>query len=308
MACADASVVRTWLIRATLHMVPAGDVRWMVSLLGPMLVAKYRRRRAQLGLDEALCARAMRAIPQILTGRTLTRASLVQALARRGVDLPPGQAHPHLLMYAAGSGLLCRAADDGAEPTYALLDEWIAPAPAVPAQPAVELARRYFAAFAPASAADFAAWSGLPSRTAAESVSALGEELNPVRLTTPGSAPMRAPLLEPDDGIEPAEAGIWRLLGAFDTYLVGYRSRELYLDPRFARRINAGGGWVHPAVVRDGRIVGRWRLHPSGTVAAELFDEAPRAAEDALAAEAADIGRFLDRPVRLEISAAADAP
>ena len=38
-----------------------------------------------------------------------------------------------------------------------------------------------------------------------------------------------------------------RLLPAFDTYLLGYRSRATYLAERYARRIYAGGGWLHPA-------------------------------------------------------------
>ena len=34
-AIADGSVVRTWLLRGTLHFAAAQDVRWMLALLGP---------------------------------------------------------------------------------------------------------------------------------------------------------------------------------------------------------------------------------------------------------------------------------
>src|SRR5260370_31575814 len=47
----ERSVVRTWAMRGTLHMVPAEDVGWMVALLGPIFAAAGRRRRLQLGLD-----------------------------------------------------------------------------------------------------------------------------------------------------------------------------------------------------------------------------------------------------------------
>src|SRR5688572_27525982 len=36
-------VVRTWLMRGTLHLVPALDVRWLVELYRPVLLAAGRR-------------------------------------------------------------------------------------------------------------------------------------------------------------------------------------------------------------------------------------------------------------------------
>src|SRR5260370_10185877 len=78
----ERSVVRTWAMRGTLHMVPAEDVGWMVALLGPIFAAADRRRRLQLGLDDEPCARALPALRAILRGsRALTRAEPVQLLA-----------------------------------------------------------------------------------------------------------------------------------------------------------------------------------------------------------------------------------
>src|SRR2546425_8146202 len=39
------SIVRTWAMRGTLHMLAARDVHWLVMLLGPCFTAKYRRAR-----------------------------------------------------------------------------------------------------------------------------------------------------------------------------------------------------------------------------------------------------------------------
>ncbi|MGH9278973.1 MAG: winged helix DNA-binding domain-containing protein [Acidimicrobiales bacterium] len=269
----EGTVVRTWLMRGTLHLVPAEDVRWLVALFGPLLVRRDRRRRLQLGLDDDLCERALAALPDVLAGGPLTRAELVHGL---GLTLT-GQAPAHLMAFAAASGVICRGPERGAEATYVLLDRWVPAGVAVDGG-AVELARRYFASFAPATADDFVAWSGLPAGPARAAAEASGE---PVPVTVEG---------------EPA----WRLLPAFDSYLVGYRSRAPALDPQYAARINAGGGWVHPAVVRNGRIVGTWRLRDK-TVAVELFGTRPRGARAALEEEAADVGRFLGLEARLTI-------
>jgi hypothetical protein len=56
------AVVRTWLMRGTLHAVPALDVRWMTGLLGQRVADSQRGRRQQLGLDDETCARALPAV------------------------------------------------------------------------------------------------------------------------------------------------------------------------------------------------------------------------------------------------------
>ena len=37
-------------MRGTLHLVPAEDARWLVALLGPVGLARGRRRREQMGI------------------------------------------------------------------------------------------------------------------------------------------------------------------------------------------------------------------------------------------------------------------
>jgi hypothetical protein len=62
-----------------------------------------------------------------------------------------------------------------------------------------------------------------------------------------------------------------RLIGQFDEYLLGYRSRDLILSPKFAKRIQAGGGFVQPAVLVDGYVAG-----PGGNRCfAVAIDDAP---------------------------------
>ena len=52
---------------------------------------------------------------------------------------------------------------------------------------------------------------------------------------------------------------IVRLLPRFDIYLLGYQKRDLAVPPQYAKRINAGGGIVHPTMLVNGRIVGTWK-------------------------------------------------
>src|SRR5436190_11396437 len=54
------SIVRTWGMRGTLHILAAEDIGWLLPLLGPVFVAGDRRRREELGLSEEICVKSMR--------------------------------------------------------------------------------------------------------------------------------------------------------------------------------------------------------------------------------------------------------
>ena len=262
-ACAaGGGVTRTWAMRGTLHMVATRDVRWMAGLLGPVFARRGQRRREQLGLDVAFCERALTALAGILAGSPpLTRAELVSRLAAEGLRIDPRtQQPPHLLGYAANRGLICRGPDGpAAEPTYVLLDEWAAGAPSLGKDDALaELARRYLRGYGPASRDDFAAWSGLPAADSKRALDLIADDLMLVSADGARLFAMAGDSLEGPGGLPPL------LLGHFDPYLLGYRARGLVLDARHARRIQAGGGFVQPAVVIGGRVAGTWRLTRPG--------------------------------------------
>jgi hypothetical protein len=288
------AVVRTWLMRGTLHMVAANDARWLIALLGPGLARGGRRRREQLGLTEQLCARAVAVLRDLVGTTPLTRAEVMRGLAEHRVVIDTsGQAPAHLLAYAAASGLICRGPEQGREATYVRLDSWAPVGGPTGDAAAAELARRYLVAFGPAGVDDFTTWSGLPAGVARSAVAALGEEATPVTVDGRDAWLTGEPVTAP--------TGSWRLLPAFDSYLLGYRDRGLALDPAYSRRVNAGGGWVHPAVIRDGRVVGTWRLRQT-TAVIELFESPGKATEAALRAEVADLGRFLGTEVALSLA------
>jgi len=300
----ERTIVRTWAMRYTLHLLAAEDVGWLLGLLGPHLVRTSQRRREQLGLDERTCVRAIQALREVLAERgPLTRAEIVDELAARGVRLD-GQARPHLLGRAALDGLICLGPDRGAEPTYVLLEDWVKPGTALPREDALaELARRYLAGHGPAAVEDFASWSGLPAADARTGLEAVGEELVEVAVAgRPAWLPRsRAGRLDepstPDDLV--------RLLPAFDPYLLGYRDRSLVVAPERERDVHPGGGVIRPAVLVDGRLAGTWRTRKrSSGLLVEVSPFGPLTAEvrAALASEADDVGRFLGVPTTLRVA------
>jgi hypothetical protein len=219
----------------------------------------------------------------------------VRRLAARGTQIDAtGQAPAHLVAYAARRGLICRGTPIGLEPTYVLLEDWLGTPlePVDPDRALAELARRYLAAHGPAQAEDLAAWSGLGLRRARRGMELIAGELRRV-----SAADRPAWMLALVDPAAPAlPAAHVALLGHFDPYLLGYRSRDLVLDARFAKRIQAGGGIVKPAVLAGGCVVGTWRGQPGNgemTVVVEPFEELHADAQAGLDSERADLARFL---------------
>ena len=279
------------------------DLRWLLALLRPAR-SSGRTRRLALGLDDHLLDTALPAAVELLAAGPLTRTELADRLRAAGVRLGPGQAPAHLLGVAAREGLVCRGPERDGEPTYVRLSDWLPGAEPVEPMERDErdgalarLARRYLAGHGPAGPVDLAAWSGLPLRDARTGLGALAAagEVENVRIA--GAPAYRLP------GESSPEDRTVRLVPAFDEYLLGYRGRALALDAAYARRIQAGGGIVHPAVLVGGRIVGTWRQRRADgrlIVAVEPFRRLPRGIRAALATEAADIGRFLGVTTRLE--------
>lgn len=283
-ALRDRALVWTWAMRGTLHLVRAADAGWLIGLLGPIFAARGRPRRLALGLDDALCERAAAQLREILVAEgPLTRAALA---ARLPIDAR-GQAPAHLVAYAAQRGVICRAPPAaGREPTYVLLEDWLGAAPVPLSHDAAlaRLAQRYICGHGPAAAADLAAWSGIGLRRARRALALAAPELHE---DEPGrfAAPSRA-RTDPRPDARPEVA----LLGHFDPYLLGYASRDLVLDRRHAKRIQAGGGFIAPAVLVDGRVAGTWRVG-----ARDWLEPFEPLAEDVLAAlerERANVERY----------------
>ena len=299
----ERSLAWTWLMRGTLHVCAAEDVRWLLSLFGPLNAARDARRRSQVGLDDNACARGVRVMRAALADGPLTRQALRETLLSRGVNVSRDpQALIHLIGYAASQGVIVVVPPVGRDNRFALLEDWL-PRASVPSRDAAgaELARRYFSAFAPATVADFRTWAGVPAPMARRAVALIAGELEEVAGPEPGLLAPRGTL---DRSAAPDRRPTVRLLPRWDTYLLGYRSRDAMLDREHAELV-IGGGWFRPTICIDGHIEGGWELQRNGTrwrLEVTAFDTFSRAVTAGIRAEADAIAAFLSAPVALSAS------
>ncbi|MQA26199.1 MAG: winged helix DNA-binding domain-containing protein [Micromonosporaceae bacterium] len=286
----ESAVVRGWFMRGTLHAVPAADAMWLTALFGPISLAASRRRHAELGLDEDLCARAEeRMMAALAEEGPLTRAELTARLVAVGVP-ERGQAPFHLIRRAALRGLICHGAFRDGEAAFVPLSDRVgAEDPGwSPEEAAAELARRYLRAYAPATVIDFGTWSGLPMPLARRAWKALSDTVE-IDVVGQACALPESRLLELDE--EQPEADV-RLVPAYDNYLVGYRTRALSVAEPYEKEVWPGGGQIRATVLIDGLAAGTWGRR-GRSVDVRPFKQFSDAVAAGAAAEQADIARFL---------------
>jgi hypothetical protein len=297
------ALVRTWVMRGTLHLVTTSDVRWLVPLLAPLMINGDRKRMLGLGWNEERTARGLQLLEEALARHgALIRSEIKLLLKTNGLPWE-GQAPIHLMFRAAWEGILIQGADRGKQPAFVSCSAWTGGLRPQPREAALaELARRYLQAYAPAAPGDLAAWSGLRIGEARQVFRMIEDQLVPLDAAGQPAWMMKSQLPGLDEltGLPP----VVRLLPRFDTYLLGYANRELMVAPQFAERINAGGGLLNQVVMVDSYARGLWSTQLARDhldVIIEPFEPLDPQVLPALEAEVASLGRFLEKETVLKI-------
>lgn len=252
-AIADGSIVRTWPMRGTLHFVAPADVRWMLQLLASRVITANRARiERDFGLDESTLKRSRRIVEKVLgEGQPIARTDLYAALDVGGIGTERMRGI-HVTGWLAHHGVICGGPRVGRQPTFVLLDAWVAPTTPKTRDEALHtLALRYFHSHGPATAQDLAWWSGLTVRDAQLAAALAEPELQVLEVA--GKRYLHG------DTAEPMPAGGVHLLAPFDEYLVGYRDRSAAVEPALSRQVIGINGLVNASVLVDGKVVGTWK-------------------------------------------------
>ncbi|MEN6329611.1 MAG: winged helix DNA-binding domain-containing protein [Methanobacteriaceae archaeon] len=245
-------IVRTWLMRGTLHFVAASDVRWMLTLLAPRIIARNARRYRELGLDESTLARSNEILDGVLQDREeLSRTELLKILNKNGISTL-GQRAAYILQRASLDGLICQNVTTRNNPTYQSLDFLPESKAMKPKDALRELAKRYFTTRGPATLKDFVWWSGLRMADARTGLEGVMSDLVPE--TIDSQTYWRIPSTKAGLDHSPHV----HLLPSFDEFLISYKDRRASLDTPAAQKVAVGNRFKNTIAI-DGRVVGTWK-------------------------------------------------
>lgn len=292
----NGSVVRSWPMRGTLHLVAPEDLRWMLDLTAERLTRSIagRHRELEIAWTDIEKSRDV-ALEHLAGGAALSRAELFAVFESAGQPTT-GQRGIHILGTLCRHGWLVQGPLAGNQQLMVAFEDWIPASRALEEQEAIaEFVLRYFRSHGPATLRDFAWWTQLPLtevRAAFEQVRGQLVELE-FEGTSFWMSPETAALL--DDGV-PGQRSV-HLLPGFDEFVLGYTDRSMVLAPEHANKIVPGGNGVFKkTVVAGGEVIGTWAREGtsrSAAVVPQLFDEARPLGPGAQAAFSKAADRYL---------------
>jgi DNA glycosylase AlkZ-like len=303
----ERSLVKTWAMRGTLHLLPAAELPLWQAALSTRRGWESGAWQRAFGLGQPELERLVEAVGQALEDRLLTREELATEVARLTGNRRLGDqlrgSWGALLKPAAAMGRLCFAPNQGQQVRFTRPDTWLGGwTDHDPDQALAEVTRRFLAASGPVTREDFARWWGIPSPAKGRRLlERLGDEIARVEVEGTDAYALAADL----PGLAAAGAGsrVVRLLPAFDQYVVTATRQAGHLMPGpFKDRIYRPQGWLSPVLLVDGRMDGIWRQELRGRrllVTVEPFADPPAWARRAAEAEAERLAAFAGRQLEL---------
>jgi hypothetical protein len=300
-------LVKTWAMRGTLHLLPAAELPRYVGALARLRprhhVPAWLRHH---GLEREQAEAMLAAIADALRGAELTREELAAAVAERtgapalAAKLKGG--FGDLLKPAAFTGDLCFAPSDGQRVRFTRPADWLGGWEPVEGEEAARtIVRTYLHAYGPAAREQFQRWFGMTSPAeAGRWIQALGDELAEVDVEGEKGWMLAADV---DAAASAAPAGVVRLLGGFDHYVVAApRAVDAVVAAADRERVYRPQGWLSPVLLVDGRIEGVWSHERDGDeldVTVEPFGRVGKAVAAVVEAEAERLAAFLDGELTL---------
>jgi hypothetical protein len=294
----EKSLVKTWLMRGTLHLIPGKDLPLYTAAMGKRWVRLNKAWLTFMQVSEPEVWEFVDLIGDSLSGTPMTREELI-AVAAKGRPERIREALKSgwggMLKPASRNGMLCFGPSRGQNVTFVRPDAWLGSWRDVdPEYALVETARRYLRTYGPATKDDFARWWGNWPGVGVAAWKGLQAEL-----TTISVEGFKSQMLSADLKRLPSPSADLsvQLLPNFDPYLMGHNNRDHLFDPTHRGKVSRAAGWISPVVLADGRVLGTWSHVVAGKtlrIEVEPFKSLPARVKSEVRARAESIAKALD--------------
>lgn len=299
------TLVKTSLMRQTLHLVPTDEFHIYIAALKSSRIAGAKRVMARFAISseegEGLTPLILEALSSGAQGRSAIRSALRPKVSKRVRAYM--DAVWSALRLPIAEGLICYRCGEGNEVSFIRVDQWLPHLKRMKiseTEAQLALFRKYLRAYGPATPRDFAHWAGIPMPQAKALPVFLAAELEEVSGDQKGAFLLRedvAAFEEAKNESRNKEKCV-RLLPSFDTYLLAHRTKEHLLSVQHYKRVYRNQAWISPVVLIDGAVAGVWSYKIKGKqmlVEVALFEKVLRRERAEIVNEAECLGRFFDR-------------
>jgi Winged helix DNA-binding domain len=297
------TLIKTHCMRQTLHLLPSAQYATYISANKKTRAKQVRNVMDRFKItdreaDQLLCA-LMDALAEKPLAQKALRAAVrpqVSKKVRAWMDKVWGIVRP-----AVVEGLVCYGPDDGNEITYVRTEDWLPKQKSIDPESAQQfLLRAYLRAYGPATARDFAFWSGISMKEVAAAWKSVEDEFAEVELEDRKAFILREDLRELRTSS--LEKPNLRLLANFDVFLLAHAEKSHMVHDRHYKLIYRNQGWISPVILLDGKVIGTWSQKVTGkklAIALKPFDRLPKSLHPQIEAEAERIAKFVGAGVQL---------
>lgn len=303
----DRTLVKTWALRGTLHLLPNSEFPLFIAVLSTL---KHFRRQSWFkyhGITEAELDALLEGIQVVLSDQPITREQLAESLASH-TNTPKlaellRSGWGALLKPAAFQGYLCFGENQGQNVTFVQPKKWLGEWKSIePAHAVKELTRRFLTGYGPATIDEFARWVGLEPSAAKKAFKSLGDEISEVDVEG-WKAWMLVSAVQEMEMFKLTECV--RLLPHFDQYTIAVARHSQNLMPeQFKAKVYRQQGWISPVALVNGRLAGVWEYEKKRSkiiVSVELFETVKDTVKQGIEIEAKRLGEYFEGEVELTI-------
>src|SRR5258706_1910692 len=301
-------LVKTSLMRQTLHLVPTDEFSLYIASLKPSRIAQALRVMARFGIGREEAESVTPMIMDALSSGRLRRSAFAAAVRPKVSKRARAwmEACWSMIRIPVAEGQICYGQGEGNQIVFIRVDQWLPmlkPQTISATEAQCTLLRKYLGAYGPATLTDFAHWSGISM----QEVKLLGPLLEAELAEIPGG---KKPcfLLREDQAIldrSPAAKPCIRLLPIFDSYLLAHREKDHLLSAQHYKRVYRNQGWISPVVLIDGAIAGVWShklQNKKLLVEIDPFGKLSRTARAGIEREAESLALFFDSGLDLRFA------
>ena len=251
----EGKIVRLHLLRGTWQLVCADDYWWMLDLCAPkakQVINGWMSSNRITISDEELSVIRNLIIDTTEKKGSASKEDLEEALAAKGIMMDDHRLSYHI-RFAELDGVICSGDLLPMKATYAFSEKKIPHTEPIERDWALaRLATKYFQSHSPATLEDFVWWSGLNVADCKRSIDLIGNHLYC------DSYKGKTFYLHENSRTRGFRKGEYILIPPYDEYLIGYKSRDIVLDPDFKHYAHNNSGIFQPIIAYDGRICGNW--------------------------------------------------
>jgi Winged helix DNA-binding domain len=291
------TLVKAHCMRQTLHLLPAAQYATYISANKKTRAKQVRNVMDRFKITDREADQLTRVLLDALAEKPLAQNALRAAIrpqvskrVRAWMDKVWGIVRP-----AVVEGLVCYGPDAGNEITYVRTEDWLPKQKSIDPESAQQfLLRAYLRAYGPATARDFAFWSGISMKEVAAVWKSIEDEFSEVELED-----RKAYILREDESAlrkSSLKSPNLRLLANFDVFLLAHAEKSHMVHDRHYKLIYRNQGWISPVILLDGKVIGTWSHKVTGqklAIALNPFSKLPKSLHPQIDAESERIAKFV---------------